>query len=352
MIIDFNRYNGGSGSGSTDLRGYWNSAVTEQHIESASSIVYGSATSYTDQALEDIDLSEYWTSAQTEEHIESASSIVYASAASYTDQAVAGIDLSDYYTSAQTESAITMAVSGKADAQNVTAGNGIPFWNAQGIITGKKSDAIGSVLTINNTSATALTRNSFPGGSFATIFAPTTSGETGQILMASGNTPVWIDNNFVTSADVKSQVEAYEYVTSAQVETQIESKGYTAGPNINISPANVISVSGLSTINGSAITGGGNLVIEGGSSEMDELKPVSELPQTAETGAVVAINNPFDEEIGLYQKEGDNKWVSFTKSSDNSIKDIVTLPQSDYDALVAQSETVPTTLYIVIPDNI
>lgn len=52
MIIDFNRYNGGgSGSGSTDLTNYWNSAVTEQHIESAASITYASAVSYTDAAL-------------------------------------------------------------------------------------------------------------------------------------------------------------------------------------------------------------------------------------------------------------------------------------------------------------
>lgn len=52
MIIDFNRYNGGgSGSGSTDLTNYWNSAVTEQHIESAATEVYSSAVSYTDAAL-------------------------------------------------------------------------------------------------------------------------------------------------------------------------------------------------------------------------------------------------------------------------------------------------------------
>ena len=74
MIIDFNRYNGGgSGSGSTDLTNYWNSAVTEEHIESAASIVYDSATSYADAAVAGVDahiedVEEVTASALTELH--------------------------------------------------------------------------------------------------------------------------------------------------------------------------------------------------------------------------------------------------------------------------------------------
>lgn len=49
--------------GGVDLTNYWNSAVTEQHIESAASITYASAASYTDQAVAGIDLSAYDTAA-------------------------------------------------------------------------------------------------------------------------------------------------------------------------------------------------------------------------------------------------------------------------------------------------
>ena len=155
MIIDFNRYNGGgSGSGSTDLRNYWNSAVTEQHIESAATEVYSSAVSYTDAALADISLDGYYTSAQTDSAISQAVAPFYTSAQTdeviaqavsglateqyvqdalsgvnlenywtsaetkdYVDGAVSGISLDGYYTSAQTDSAITAAVAGKADAK-------------------------------------------------------------------------------------------------------------------------------------------------------------------------------------------------------------------------------------------
>ena len=71
MIV--NKYNngGGSGSGSTDLTNYWNSAVTEQHIESAASITYASAASYADLAVAGIDLSAYLTSADTQDYVNS-----------------------------------------------------------------------------------------------------------------------------------------------------------------------------------------------------------------------------------------------------------------------------------------
>lgn len=77
MIISFNRYNGGGGSGS---------GVTPQEV----------------QAQIDSALTYYWESGETKD---------------YVDGAVSGIDLSNYYTSAQTDSAITAAVAGKADAK-------------------------------------------------------------------------------------------------------------------------------------------------------------------------------------------------------------------------------------------
>ena len=60
-------------------------------------------------------------------------------------------------------------------------------------------------------------------------------------------------SDFVTSADVKTQVEAYNYVNSGDVKTQIDNNLTAYTPT-----------SGFATINGSGITDGGNLVIQGG----------------------------------------------------------------------------------------
>ena len=76
----------------------------------------------------------------------------------------------------------------------------------------------------------------------------------------------------VTPEEVQAQIDSAltGYYTSGQTDNAITSATstkqdtLTAGANINISTGNVISVSGLSTINGSAITGGGDIVIQGG----------------------------------------------------------------------------------------
>ena len=57
------------------------------------------------------------------------------------------------------------------------------------------------------------------------------------------------------------RVEGYKYNVCGAAEQGGGGGSYSAGANINISPANVISVSGLSTINGSAITNGGNITV-------------------------------------------------------------------------------------------
>ena len=93
-------------------------------------------------------------------------------------------------------------------------------------------------------------------------------------------------SEFVTSADVKTQIEAYNYVNSGDVETQLG--GYdeyahqvfaekTEIPDVSnfVTSADVETqidgnlsaytpTSGFATINGSGITNGGNLVIQGG----------------------------------------------------------------------------------------
>lgn len=87
MIIDFNRYNGGGGSGSgvtpQDVQRQIDSALTP-YWES------GETKDYVDEAVSGISLDGFYTSAQTDEKIASAASITYASAVSYTDAALSG----------------------------------------------------------------------------------------------------------------------------------------------------------------------------------------------------------------------------------------------------------------------
>ena len=136
-------------------------------------------------------------------------------------------DMSAYYTSAQTEDAISAATSGKADAVNIEIGNGLyfPTWNRQGIITGKYKQAYNPTSTINGKNKVFLDTN---GNGGITIYGPESAGTAGDILVSTGNgAPVW---SAVTMPDMAA---------------------YTP-------------TSGFSTINGSAITNGGNIVIEGG----------------------------------------------------------------------------------------
>ena len=600
MIIDFNKGNGG-GMPSSALTNYWDSAVTEEHIESASSIVYDSAKTYTDQAvsglaseeyvqealsgvdltnywtsaetetqIEDatkdfvtsaqtkeqiegynyvnsgdvksqveaygyitgVDLTNYWTSAETEEHIESASSIVYASAASYTDQAVAGIDLSDYYTSAQTEEAITSknyvnsgqvkdqvetyeyvesssfdSMTGKylydngykddnyneakyttsaqvetqiTDKHYVNSGDVKDQVEAYGYITG---------VDLSDYWTSAQTEEAM--ADFVTSADVKTQVEVYNYITSAETKTQIEDYHYVNSADVKTQVEAYEYVNSGQVESQILAKNYltaediepdliysgnpgfyavnssalttwqlenldlsnynfvrfyvkaadidfndsdnftaplyvdvqldpkslssqyqvymgvtsnicagnrnrsyhviaavditkskvqllyqttlwdistsnannngrycykiegyrynvcgaaenggggeayTAGANINISPVNVISVSGLSTINGSAITGGGNLVIQGGGD-------MSAYYTSAQTEQAITSKNY----VTSAQVETQIESKDYVAGS--GISFIIKLYQSEYDELVNNGQISNTTLYIIV----
>ena len=84
-----------------------------------------------------------------------------------------------------------------------------------------------------------------------------------QNLVTSGDVQTMITSateNFVTSADVESQITA---ATSGFVETSAMT-AYTP-------------TSGFATINGSAITEGGNIVIQGGGEDPVVLKPISAL---------------------------------------------------------------------------
>lgn len=176
MIISFNRYNGGGGSGS---------GVTPQYV----------------QRQIDSALTYYWQSGETKD---------------YVDGAVSGISLDGYYTSAQTEDAISAATSGKADKVEVTPNTDtydghFPLWNADGVITGEGDKAWRAYLGLNSESY--LNFWSQDGNSYS-IYAPTTSGTAGEILVSTGSgAPVW---SAVTMPDMS------EYWTSAQTKAKID----------------------------------------------------------------------------------------------------------------------------------
>ena len=160
-------------------------------------------------------------------------------------------DLEPYYTSAQTDNAINNAVSGKADLSAVTAQISEVKQEIEAEIPSKVS-------SLEN------------------------------------------DLNFVNSGDVKTQVESYNYINSGQAQTQIDNSisgklntdiftAYTANTQTELNNKQDVSgmteyattaftestylkehqslsaytpTSGFSTINGSAITEGGNIVVE------------------------------------------------------------------------------------------
>lgn len=163
MIIDFNRYNGGGGSGS---------GVTPQDVQ---------------------------------RQIDSA--------------------LTPYWDSAVTESAITLSVSGKADAANVSGrstGYYFPYYNAQGVITGD-TQAYKETLTIHLSDGSTSSTNLFKDNNYGIpgIYVASKPGTAGQIAKSDGHGFTWADDIYTPT-------------------------------------------SGFSTINGSAITNGGNIEIQGG----------------------------------------------------------------------------------------
>ena len=244
--------------GSIDLSAYWTSAQTqsaitavEDHLFDVEQVTASALTELHDGLLEvsgrTIDMSNYWTSAETKTYVDSAvtdtqnqlneisgmmqsKELVISTAFNQLSDEIdelsgRSVDLSAYYTSAQTEDAISAATSGKADAASVEGGWGIPRWNSQGIIIGTTGRAYSKVSQINGATFYVYSEETVPRPN---IYAPTAAGTAGQILVSTGNgAPVW---SAVTFPDVSN------YVTSAQVETQITSKGYATVSQIPTVP--------------------------------------------------------------------------------------------------------------------
>lgn len=252
MIV--NKYNqgGGSGSGSTDLTNYWNSAITQEHIDSASSIVYSSASSYTDRAVSGL------------------------ASEQYVQDALSGVSLDGYWNSAQTEEKVASAFSYTNEIEQITASaytslhDGLMEVSGRSVFNPSLYTPTTGFSTINGSAITGGGNLVIDAGSSAELSALSGVVQEQQIVFSSGYNEVHtqvlalsgVSENFITSAYVAEQ----HYVTSAQTETQILGKHYTT-------------------------------------------------------------------------------------SSDQSILNIIKIEQSDYDTLVAQSATTSTTLYVVVPDS-
>lgn len=108
------------------------------------------------------------------------------------DEYITSGDLQSYYTSAQTESAITESISGKTDKVSVDANGAwcrFPRWNNQGCITGITDTAYRVSYNINGSNKDIYAATN---SSLQTIYAPTTAGSQGQIVMSNGSgAPVW-----------------------------------------------------------------------------------------------------------------------------------------------------------------
>ena len=149
------------------------------------------------------------------------------------------------------------------------------------------------------------------------------------------------------------KIEGYKYNVCGAAENGGGGEAYTAGANINISAANVISVSGLSTINGSAITAGGNIEIQAGGD-------MSAYWTSAETqSAITSVSGNLQSQIdtidvvvsdALNDLNGRLNTLSASTVTSQDIRNIVKIQQTAYDTLVSQSATSQTTLYVVIPD--
>jgi hypothetical protein len=207
MIIDFNRYNGGGGSGS---------GVTPEQV----------------QQQIDSALTPYWDSAITESAITEAVSGL--ATEQYVQDALSGVSLEGYWTSAQTEEAISAATAGKADAANITGGlqpvptfghTWFPVWNKQGIITGTSVKAYAPEWTINGKKKKIVDTT---GNGALEIYAPTSAGTAGDILVSTGNgAPVW---SAVTGPDMS------DYWNSAETKTYVDNRidGYNTASTITI----------------------------------------------------------------------------------------------------------------------
>lgn len=103
----------------------------------------------------------------------------------------APIDMSNYATTGDL-STLSTTVSGKADAQNITANTNaykFPKWNNQGVVNGEQGTAYQRTLYINGNGQTVYATSS---GSFGNVYGPTSAGTAGDVCVSQGSgAPKW-----------------------------------------------------------------------------------------------------------------------------------------------------------------
>ena len=184
----------------------------------------------------------------------------------------------------------------------------------------------------------------------------------GSALTAGGNIEIAIPDMsaYYTSAQTEAAITGKNYVTSAQVETQITGKSYITSAYVADALTSYTPTTGFSTINGSAITNGGNITIQGGGgggiSQAD----------LASSGYLYYDNgstNLNQGAVGYLNADNGGKLVNYDHDTYQPAtygvpgdapypKHIMSIWQSDYDFLVDidRMNLDSNTLYIVLPD--
>lgn len=356
MIIDFNRYNGGGGSGS---------GVTPQEVQAQidSALTYywesGETKDYVDGAVSGISFDGYYTSGETDEAIAQAVAPFYTSG--QTDEKISQA-VAPFYTSAQTDEVIAQAVSGLATEQYVQdALSGVNlenYWTSaetEEAIVSKNyvtSAQVETQIEAKNYVNSGDVKSQVEAYNYATVSQiPTVPTSNTAFTNDAGYITDAAIENLVTSAQVKTQIEGYNYVTSGEVETQITNKNYITDQALTA----YTPTSGFATVNGSAITNGGNLVIQGGGGGDMSAYWTSAQTQSAITSVSGNLQTQIDTidtvaSDALNDLNGRFNLLSASTVTSQEIRSIVKIEQSDYDTLVAQSATSQTTLYMVVPD--
>lgn len=188
------------------------------------------------------DMSGFYTSAQTDEKIASAVTPV-ANHLTEVEQVTASA-LTELHDGLLEVSAST---SGKADAVQVNPGAGIPSWNNQGVVTGKSSDIMWADMSINGMNSLHIASDNSQMS--YNIYAPTTSGNAGEVLVSTGNgAPVWSAvtggggdmSNYWNSAETKSYVDS----AATNLQDQIDTMDEVVADALNDLNGDVAAVSG------------------------------------------------------------------------------------------------------------
>ena len=276
---------------------YWTSAQTKDYVDSGDTATYAAASAYTDEKIAEVYASgTSYTDGRIEEVYASGVSYtndkideVYASSSTYADEAIAEA-LAPYWDSAATKDYVDAAVSG------IDLSNYYTKAETDSAITAVENH----IYDVEEVTASAYTELH------------------DDILELSART-----------------VDLSGYYTSAQTDNKIAQVIAAYTPT-----------SGFSTINGSAITNGGNIVIQGGGGGDLSNYWTSAETKTYVDSADTALQDQIDTMDDVVSAALVN--LNDTKVGSADVKTIVKLTQAEYEALTVKD---PYTFYIIIDNS-